>query len=75
MKRLARVREITMKWLPRKGKIKLEKSQEVQDTGQQLREVRSKWPEIHRLVTGLATMNDENHYSQLIIEAMQGGGE
>lgn len=67
-----------MKWLPRRGKVNLEKkpvTSEEADTKQQLREVRSKWPEINRLVSGLAQMNSENHYSELILQAMQGGEE
>lgn len=68
-----------MKWLPRKGKkVDLSKEPvtvEEAETKQQLRDVRSNWAEVNRLVGRLATMNEENHFSQIIIEAMQGGGK
>lgn len=66
-----------MKWLPRKAKkVSLEKeilTSEARDHRDQLHDVRSKWPEINRLVHRLTTMNEANHYSQLILDAMQGG--
>lgn len=64
------------KWLPRKKRVNLEKypvTPEVAEAREQLRQVRSRWPEINGLVGRLADMNDANHYSQLIIHAMHGG--
>lgn len=66
-----------MKWLLRK-KINLEKneeSRELQEVKQELRQVRSRWPEVNRLVSLLGTLTEENHFSQLITDAMQGGKE
>ena len=62
-----------MKWLPRKHrKVKL-----VKDEGtiaqDQLKNARSKWPEINALVNRLDRINEANHFTQLITEAMQGG--
>lgn len=67
-----------MKWPLRKQRVNLEKddgAREVEKAKQELRKVRSRWPEVNRLVDRLGTMNEQNHYSQLILEAMQGGGE
>lgn len=66
-----------MKWLLRK-KINLDKnegSRELQEVKQELRQVRSRWPEVNRLVSRLGTLTEENHFSQLITDAMQGGKE
>jgi len=67
-----------VKWPLRKQRVNLEKddgAREVEKAKQELRKVRSRWPEVNRLVDRLGTMNEQNHYSQLILEAMQGGGE
>lgn len=67
-----------MKWPLLKRRVKLEKNQETRDLEQakrQLRQVRSKWPEVNALVGRLDTLNDQNHFTQLITEAMQGGGQ
>ena len=67
-----------MKWPLRKQRVNLAKddgAREVEKAKQELRKVRSRWPEVNRLVDRLGTMNEQNHYSQLILEAMQGGGE
>lgn len=66
-----------MKW-PLRKRVRLDKRQEtreLQEAKQDLKQVRSKWPEVNRLVDRLGAMNEANHYSQLITEAMQGGRE
>lgn len=66
-----------MKW-PLRKRSRLDKdqgAQELEKAKRDLRQVRSKWPEVNRLVDRLGTMNEQNHYSQLIAEAMQGGRE
>lgn len=66
-----------MKW-PLRKRIRLDKDQGTQDlekAKRELRQVRSKWPEVNRLVNRLGTMNEQNHFSQLITDAMQGGRE
>lgn len=66
-----------MKW-PLRKKVKLEKNEEARDlerAKRELRHVRSNWPEVNRLVRRLGTITEENHFSQLITDAMQGGRE
>lgn len=65
-----------MKWLPRKRRAKHRKthdSKAVNENRAQLHQIRSKWPEIEQLVQRLGDLNGENHFTQLITEAMQGG--
>ena len=62
-----------MKWLPRKHrKVKL-----IKDEGtiarDQLSNAQARWPEINKLVDRLDNLNDANHFTQLITEAMRGG--
>jgi hypothetical protein len=66
-----------MKW-PLRKRVRLDKdegAQDLQKAKRQLRQVQSRWPEVNRLVDKLGTMNEQNHFSQLITEAMQGGRE
>lgn len=66
-----------MKW-PLRKRVNLEKdpgAHELEQAKRELRQVRSRWTEVNRLVDRLGNMNEQNHYSQLILEAMQGGGE
>lgn len=62
-----------MKWLPRKAR----KVQLVKDEGamarDKLNQVHSQWPEINALVQSLDDLNEANHFTQLIEQAMQGG--
>lgn len=66
-----------MKWLPRKRRpVELVKNKEtvvLQQSKNQLKQVRSKWPEVNALVNRLGAYNDQNHFTQLIAEAFQGG--
>lgn len=65
-----------MKWPLRKKQVKLTKDDDaiaVQHTRGQLKEVRSRWPEVNSLVARLGTLNRDNHYTELVIEAMRGG--
>lgn len=62
-----------VKWLPRKDrKVKLVKDEGV-EAREKLNQVHSKWPEINNLVDRLDTLNEANHFTQLITEAMRGG--
>jgi hypothetical protein len=66
-----------VKW-PLRKRIRLDKdpgTRDLERAKRQLRQVQSKWPEVNRLVDRLGTMNEQNHFSQLITEAMQGGRE
>lgn len=64
-----------MKWPLRKRRVELgrDDSPEVQKAKTELREVRSRWADINHLVTNLSNFNNENHYSEVISEAMRGG--
>lgn len=67
-----------MKWPLRKRPVRLNKNKEARDLQQvktQLKQVRSRWPEVNGLVNRLGNLNDQNHFTQLITKAMQGGGE
>ena len=67
-----------MKWPLRRRQVSMEKNGDTRDLQRakhQLRVVKSRWPEVNALVSRLGSLNDENHFTQLITKAMQGGGE
>lgn len=78
MKQLVvKARRTKVKWPLRKKKIQLAKDDTavvLSETKNQLKHVRSKWPEVNALVTRLDALNEDNHFTQLITQAMQGGG-
>jgi hypothetical protein len=73
---VAGMREVTMKWPLRKRPVNLTRDKdalELKESKGQLKQVRSRWPEINSLVSRLGNLNEENHYADIITEAIQGG--
>lgn len=67
-----------MKWPLRRRRVSAEKNGDLHDLQRakhQLRFVKSQWPEVNALVSRLGRLNEQNHFTQLITEAMQGGRE
>lgn len=65
-----------MKWPLRRRQVELTRDDDAQALKQskgQLKQVRSKWPEINALVANLGNITGENHFAELITEAIQGG--
>lgn len=65
-----------MKWPLRKKPVKLTKDAEtlaVRRDRRQLKAIRSRWPEVNALVSRLGDLNQQNHYTELVLEAMKGG--
>jgi hypothetical protein len=67
-----------VKWPLLRKRVKLEKSDtklEVRQAQRELKHVLSRRSEVNGLVNRLEVLNQQNHYSQLINKAMQGGRE